>query len=84
MTLMCPVHPVINRSDLIIASWNPRELNKLVKLRQVLCRIKQMKSNMIFPQETHLVQNDISRVGKGGQGKFTQLPLLLMLRGSRY
>lgn len=50
------------RSKLKISSWNTRGLNKLVKLKQVLNRIKQMKANIIFLQETHLVENDINKV----------------------
>lgn len=65
------------RSELKISSWNTRGLNKLVKLKQVLNRIKQMKANIIFLQETHLVENDIE-LKTGGQDKFIQPSFHLM------
>lgn len=62
-------NPVINGSQLKVSSWNTRGLNKLVKLKQVLNRLKQMKSNIIFLQETHLEQKDINRVEKRWPGQ---------------
>ncbi len=60
---------MFNNSELKISSWNTRGLNKLVKLKQVLNRIKQMKSNRIFLQETHLTKSDISKVIKRWPGQ---------------
>lgn len=60
---------MFNGSELKISSWNTRGLNKLVKLKQVLGRLKQMKSNIIFLQETHLAQSDVSRVNKRWPGQ---------------
>lgn len=51
-----------NRAEVRISSWNVRGLNKMVKLKQVLGRIKQLKSGIIFLQETHLAKKDIDRV----------------------
>lgn len=41
-------------SDIKITSWNVRGLRKRIKLKQVINRIKQLKSKIIFLQETHL------------------------------
>ena len=55
---------MINKSEINICSWNIRGLNSLVKLKQVLGRLKQMGSSIIFLQETHLIKEDTSRVTK--------------------
>lgn len=55
--------------ELKISSWNVRGLNKLVKLKQVLDRIKQMKIDILFLQETHLLKDDTSRVSKRWPGQ---------------
>lgn len=52
-----------------ISSWNVRGLNKIVKLKQVLGRIKQMKSTICFLQETHLVDRDLNRIGSRWPGQ---------------
>lgn len=46
-------------SDFQFASWNVRGLNKFVKLKQVMTRIKQFKANVVFLQETHFTPNDV-------------------------
>lgn len=46
-----------------------RGLNNLTKHKQVLNRIKQMKSNIVFIQETHLPREDIKNVNKKWPGK---------------
>lgn len=45
-------------SDLQFTSWNVSGLNKLVKLKQVMSRIK---AKIVFLQETHLTQDDVVR-----------------------
>lgn len=60
---------MIKNSEITISSWNIRGLNNLVKLKQVMGRLKQMKSNIVFLQETHLVKDDISRVTKRWPGQ---------------
>lgn len=49
-------------SELQFTSWNVRGLNKLLKLKQVMNRIKQLKAKIIFLQETHLTPEDVVRV----------------------
>lgn len=43
-------------------SWNVRGLRKLTKLKQVINRIKQLKSKIVFLQESHLTISDIKLV----------------------
>ena len=49
-------------SELQFTSWNLRGLNKLVKLKQVMSRIKQLKAKIVFLQETHLTPEDVVKV----------------------
>uniref|UniRef100_A0AAQ5X3B6 exodeoxyribonuclease III n=1 Tax=Amphiprion ocellaris TaxID=80972 RepID=A0AAQ5X3B6_AMPOC len=51
-----------NMSDIKITSWNVRGLRRLIKLKQVINRIKQLKSKIIFLQETHLTMSDVKLV----------------------
>lgn len=52
-----------------ITSWNCRGLGKLVKIKQVLSRLKQKHANIIFLQETHMMPGDVSRIRKRWQGQ---------------
>lgn len=45
-----------------VSSWNVRGLNKIAKIKQVLGRIKQMKTTVCFLQETHLLDKDLNRI----------------------
>lgn len=56
-----------DKSEIKITSWNVRGLNKIVKLKQVLHRIRLLKSKIIFLQETHLT--DVSAVKKRWSGQ---------------
>lgn len=56
-------------SELQFTSWNVRGLNKLVKLKQVMNRIQQLKAKVIFLQETHLTSEEIVRVGRRWPGQ---------------
>ena len=49
-------------SELQFTSWNVKGLNKLVKLKQVMSRIKQLKAKIVFLQETHLTPEDVVKV----------------------
>lgn len=51
-----------NISDIKITSWNVRGLKKLIKLKQVMNRIKHLKSKIVFLQETHLTVSDVKFV----------------------
>ncbi len=52
----------MNDIELGLISWNVRGLRKLVKLKQVMTRIKQLNSKIIFLQETHLLSNETTRL----------------------
>lgn len=56
-------------SDIQFTSWNVRGLKKIVKLKQVLNRIRQMKAKIVFLQETHLVPEDVVTVRKRWPGQ---------------
>lgn len=58
-----------NNSEIKITSWNIRGLNNLVKLKQILGKLKQMKSSVVFLQETHLIKDDIGKVTKRWPGQ---------------
>lgn len=55
--------------ELKITSWNVRGLNKLVKLKQVMNRIRQIKAQVVFLQETHLSNEDTIRVRRRWPGR---------------
>jgi len=56
-------------SDIQFTSWNVRGLNKTVKLKQVLNRIRQMKAKIVFLRETHLAPEDVVMVRKRWPGQ---------------
>lgn len=45
--------------EVIASSWNVRGIRKMVKLKQVMNRIKLLKSKIVFLQESHLVASEI-------------------------
>ena len=49
-------------SDLRFTSWNVRGLNKLTKLKQVMNRLKNLHSKIIFLQEIHITVTKIKQV----------------------
>lgn len=53
-----------NRLDIKIISWNVHGMRKLAILKQVLDRIKYLKSKIIFLQESHLVASDMHYLSK--------------------
>ena len=55
--------------ELQFTSWNVRGLNKLVKLKQVMSRIKQLKAKIVFLQETHLTPEDVVKVRRRWPGR---------------
>ena len=50
-------------------SWNCRGLNKITKVKQVINRLKQLQSKIVFLQETHLLAGDISKISKRWPGQ---------------
>ena len=49
-------------SDLRFTSWKVRGLNKLTKLKQVMSRLKNLHSKIIFLQEIHITISEIKRI----------------------
>lgn len=50
-------------------SWNVRGMRKIAKIKQVINRIKFLKSKIVFLQETHLFASDINSLTKRWQGQ---------------
>lgn len=70
---------MVGKSEIKITSWNVRGLNKLVKLKRVLDRIKLLKSQIIFLQESHLT--DTTKVKKRWPGQIFAAPFNSQARG---
>lgn len=62
-------------------SWNCRGLNKLTKVKQVMSRIKSLKSKVVFLQETHLLSEDVSKIARRWQGQVLSAPYTTHARG---
>lgn len=45
-------------------SWNCRDFSKIVKVKQVMSRIKDLKAKVVFLQETHLLSGDNLKIKK--------------------
>ena len=52
-----------------LTSWNIRGLGSLVKIKQVMTRLKHLGSRIIFLQETHLVPTEVIRIRRRWQGQ---------------
>lgn len=48
--------------DFKFTSWNVRGMAKLIKLKQVVTRLKKLDSPIVFIQETHLPTDEILKV----------------------
>lgn len=59
----------VNNSEIKITSWNVRGLRKLTKLKQVINRLKHLRSKIVFLQETHLMASDIPCLKKRWLGQ---------------
>lgn len=49
-------------------SWNCRGLQKLRKVKQVMNKLKEMDSKIVFLQETHLLEKDTIKIRRRWQG----------------
>ena len=58
-----------SNKNLKFTSWNVRGMVKLTKLKQVITRLKQLKSSIVFIQETHLLREDLVKVCRRWPGK---------------
>ena len=52
-----------------ISSWNVRGLGRLVKLKQVMTRLKHLGSKIVLLQETHLTSGEVIRLRRRWQGQ---------------
>lgn len=68
-------------SNIKITSWNVRGVRDLAKIKQVLNRIKQLKSHIIFLQEIHLRATEVSRLQKRWPGQVLCAPYSNYARG---
>lgn len=50
-------------------SWNCRGLRKLTKIKQVIGRIKQLKAKIVFLQETHTLDHEITKIRRRWPGQ---------------
>lgn len=57
-------------SNLELISWNVRGLRKFIKLKEVMKRLKQYHSKVVFIQETHLLVSKITKDNMAKSGVF--------------
>lgn len=50
-------------------SWNVRGMINTVKLKQVMTRIKQLESTIVFLQETHLLKEELQKIQRRWPGQ---------------
>ena len=68
-------------SQIKITSWNVRGLREIAKIKQVLNRLKQLKSQVVFLQETHLGAAEVDRLQKRWPGQVLYAPYNNRARG---
>ena len=62
-------------------SWNCRGLQQIKKVKQVMGRLKDIQSKIVFLQETHLAKNEDIRIRKRWQGEVFSAPFTSQARG---
>ena len=67
--------------NLKFISWNCRGLQKLKKVKQVMNKIKDLDSKIVFLQETHLLNEEDKRVRRRWQGSVFTAPFSSRARG---
>lgn len=68
-------------SHVNLRPWNDRGLLKLAKIKQVLSRIKQMKSLILYLQVTHLLSNEVIKIKRRWPGQVMSASYLSRTRG---
>lgn len=64
---------MVYQKDIKFVTWNCRGLQRFKKVKQVMTKLKDIDSKVIFLQETHLVEEDEKRVRRRWQGNiYTQ------------
>ena len=64
-----------------MSSWNCRGLQKLKKVKQVMGRLKDMQSQIIFLQETHLAGKEDLKIKRRWRGEVFSAPFTSQARG---
>ncbi len=67
--------------ELEVISWNVRGFRKLVKLKQVMDRLKQYHPKIVFLQETHLLLSGTTQLRKRWPGQVTACSFSSHARG---
>uniref|UniRef100_A0A669DNA9 Reverse transcriptase domain-containing protein n=1 Tax=Oreochromis niloticus TaxID=8128 RepID=A0A669DNA9_ORENI len=70
-----------NVLEIKMTSWNCRGLQKLKKVKQVMRRLKDMHSKIIFLQETHLTGKEDLKIKRRWQGEVFSAPFNSQARG---
>lgn len=58
----------MSQVKLKFVSWNCRGLQQLKKIKQVMNRLKEMNSKIVFLQETHLLEGETKKIVRRWQG----------------
>lgn len=67
--------------NLKFTSWNVRGMGKLAKIKQVLSRVKQLKSLVVYLQETHLLSDEVIKIKRRWPGQVISASYLSHTRG---
>lgn len=59
----------VNNFEIKVTCWNFRGLKKLTELKQVINRLKHLRSKIVFLQGTHLMASDIPCLEKRWPGQ---------------
>lgn len=62
-------------------TWNCRGLQRLQKVKQVINRLKEMDSKVVFLQETHLLDDNLLKVRRRWRGEVYTAPFTSQSRG---
>lgn len=68
-------------SSIKITTWNVRGLGILSQLKQVMTRLKHLKSAVIFLQESHLMTCDLLKVKRRWPGQVYSVSFFTNARG---
>lgn len=70
-----------NILEIKMTTWNCRGLRKLKKVKQVMGRLKDMQSKIIFLQETHLIGKEDLKIKRRWRGEVFSAPFTSQARG---
>ena len=67
--------------EIKITTWNCRGLQKTKKIKQVMNKIKDIGSKIVFLQETHTIEGKTNRISRRWQGSFYESSFTSNARG---